>query len=118
LKAAFLDQAGEILPGGNYEEKILQRRLDMSSSPWGEKFDTRVLPGEEAKLVFSRRVPKGAASLYLWVWVEPDHFYTGFYRAYLKRGPKFPGSEQLSQALKNSLDSHYVLFSRTIPVQN
>jgi hypothetical protein len=117
LKAAFLDKGGNILPGGHYEERILQRRLDMTVSPWGEEFDTRVLPGESARLEFSRRVPEGAASLYLWVWVEPDHFYTGFYRAYLRNGANFPGAERLSQALKDSLDSHYLLFSRTVPIR-
>ncbi len=117
LKAAFLDEAGNILPGGHYEEKILQRRLDMTMTPWGEAFDTRVLPEDSAVLDFSRRVPAGAASLYLWVWVEPDHFYTGFYRAYLKNGANFPGAKQLSRALSDSLESHYLLFSRTIPVR-
>ena len=117
LRAAFLDAEGGILPGGYYEEKILQRRLDMSASPWGEKFDTRVLPGESAELKFSRRVPQGAHALYLWVWVEPDHFYTGFYRSYLRGGRKFKGAQQLAAALKNSLDSPYLLFSRTVAVQ-
>ena len=90
----------------------------MSASPWGEEFDTRVLPGATASLEFSKQVPKGADSLYLWVWVEPDNFYTGFYRSYLKRGTDFPGAKKLSRALKDSLNSPYLLFSRTIPVKN
>lgn len=117
LKAAFLDESGAILGGGYYEERIIQRRLDMSTSPWGERFDTRILPGESAKLTFSRKVPAGADVLYLWVWVEPDHFYSGFYRAYLAGKGDFAEAAQLREALKNSLDSHYLLFSRSFPVQ-
>ncbi|MCZ6533417.1 MAG: multiheme c-type cytochrome [SAR324 cluster bacterium] len=117
LKAAFLDKVGAVVPGNFHKEKIIQRSLDMSVYPWGEKFDTRVLPGESVSLNFRRRVPAAAASLYLWVWVEPDNFYTGFYRSFLKRGKDFPGAEQLSQALQNSLDSQYLLFSRTVPIE-
>jgi hypothetical protein len=117
LRAAFLDDEGKVLQGQYYEEKLLQRRLDMSSNPWGEKFDTRLAPGEQAELEFKRTVPQGAASVYLWVWVEPDHFYTGFYRSYLKNGDQFPGGKKLRTALKNSLDSRYLLFSRKIPVK-
>ena len=117
LRAALLDEDGEVVPGDYFEEKILQRRLDMSTSPWGERFDTRVLPGESASLAFSRTVPEQAASLYMWVWVEPDHFYTGFYRYYADSGKDFPGAEQLSRALRNSLESRYLLFSRTVPIR-
>ena len=117
LRAAFLDEEGKVLQGGYYEEIILQRRLDMGANPWGEEFDTRVAPGGEARLEFRRTVPQGAASVYLWVWVEPDHFYTGFYRSYLKGGEQFPGGKQLRDALNNSLDSRYLLFSRKIPVK-
>jgi hypothetical protein len=116
LKAALLDADGQVLPGGFYAEKILQRRLDMDTSPWGERFDTRVLPGEGATLTFARRVPPGAVSLYLWVWVEPDHFYTAFYRGYLAGGRDFPGAALLEEALRNSLESQYLLFSRTVPL--
>lgn len=116
LKAAFLDDQGKVVPGGHYEEKILQRRLDMSTRPWGEQFDTRILPGQEARLVFERRVPPGAKSLYLWVWVEPDQFYTGFFRQRLAGGSEFAGAKLLDSALKASLVSQYSLFSRTIPI--
>lgn len=115
LKAGFLDAQGQVLPG-YYEEKILQRRLDMATSPWSEQFDTRVPPGGQATLAFLRTVPEGAASLYLWVWVEPDHFYTGFYHSYLREGQDFPGGEQIAAALRNSQESQYLLYSQTIPV--
>ena len=117
MRAAILDAGGNVIPGGNFEEILLQRQLDMSTSPWSESFDTRVFPGRSVTLDFARVVPEGAASVYLWVWVEPDQFYTGFYRARLQGGEDFPGREVLEKALANSLESHYALFSRTIPVR-
>ena len=116
LRAAFLDASGQVLPGDNFAETIIQRRLDMTVSPWGEEFDTRVLPGRSAGLTFARRVPPGARTLYLWVWVEPDHFYTGFYAARLQNGADFPGADRLRQAWEQSLENRYLLFSRRIPV--
>lgn len=116
LRAAFLDGEGNVIKSGGFEEKILQRRLDMSVSPWGEVFDTRILPGDSEKLTLSRRVPQGAHALFMWVWVEPDHFYTGFFRNRLRRGSDFPGADSLQQALDESIRRRYTLFSRTIPI--
>ena len=118
LKAAFLDDADRVIAGGFYEEKLLQRRLNMNTSPWTETFDTRVLPGQEAVLEFERTVPPEAKTLYLWVWVEPDQFYTGFFQSRLDNGDEFEGREQLQLALQNSLDNQYNLFQRRIPLDS
>lgn len=117
LKAAFLDTDGKVLPGDNYEERVLQRRLNMETSPWSEHFDTRVLPGQQASLEFGRTVPEGAAHLFLWIWVEPDRFYSGFYQGYLNSGSDFPGGGMLVEALNRSINNQYLLFSEKIPVQ-
>ena len=117
LKAALLDDKNRIIPGGFLEEKILQRRLNMSTSPWTEFFDTRVLPGDAATLSFSRVVPPQARQLYLWVWVAPDQFYSGFFRSILRRGNNRPGAREIEIALKNSINSQYRLFGRKIPIR-
>lgn len=116
LRAALLDAAGKVLPG-TFAEQVLQRRLNLGTSPWSEDFDTRVLPGQRATLRYERTVPPGAVALYLWVWVEPDHFYTGFYRSLLARGGERPGADALREALRRSLASPYRLFGRRIPVR-
>ncbi|MBI3994208.1 MAG: hypothetical protein HY342_13120 [Candidatus Lambdaproteobacteria bacterium] len=116
LRAAFLDASGQVLPGDYFAETLIQRRLDMTRSPWGEEFDTRVLPGKSAQVSFDRRAPPGAHTLYLWVWVEPDHFYTGFFEDSLRNGGDAPGSAQLRQAWEQSLRNRYLLFSRRIAV--
>lgn len=116
LKAAFRDADGRALPG-HYEEHVIQRRLDTTTNPWTQEFDTRVMPGEAATLTFSRTVPAAARDLYLWVWVEPDHFYTGFFRARLQGGGDFRGADRLREALETTHQRQYLLFSRTVPVR-
>jgi hypothetical protein len=115
LRAAFVDAGGRELPGTEREQRI-QRRLDMTTEPWGEAADTRVLPDREARLAFSAQVPAGAAALRLWVWVEPDQFYTEFYRARLAEQPLPDAAKLLALALKNATASAYPLFERTFPV--
>ncbi len=106
-----------MLDGDYFAERLLQRRLNMGTSPWSEAFDTRLQPGASATLTFARRVPPAAATLYVWVWVEPDHFYAGFYRSYLRNGADFPGGAQLRTALQNAEASPYALFSQRISVR-
>jgi hypothetical protein len=116
LRAALLDTDDRPLRG-HYEERILQRRLDMSTVPWGEEFDTRLLPGQSATLEFERIVPPGAATLYLWIWVDPDHFYHGFFRSRLEENREFAGREQLQAALEETVRRRYLLWSRKIPIE-
>ena len=116
LKIALLDGAGQVVPGGHYREFLIQRRLDMSTSPWSEAFDTRLFPGQSATVTLETEVPPEARELYLWVWVEPDQFYTGFYQARLGGGAAFPGRDLLESALADSLASQYVLFSRRVKI--
>ncbi len=116
VKTALLDINGRAIPGF-YEEKIIQRRLNMSTYPWTEYFDTRIAPDESVTLKFDRKIPSNAKSLKLWIWVEPDHFYEGFYRSILKNSPNHRGYKQLSQALQTTLDRQYALFSKTIQIQ-
>jgi hypothetical protein len=116
LRAAFLDAQGQVLPGGYFEEAVLQRTLDMSTAPWTELADARLLPGKAATLRFSRVAPRGATTLYLWVWVEPDHFYTGFFRDRLAEGAGHPDARLLEQALRATQESQYLLYSRRVPI--
>ncbi|MBF0278901.1 MAG: hypothetical protein HQM13_13960 [SAR324 cluster bacterium] len=111
LKAAFLNRQGEVIPQF-YEEKIIQRRLNMDQNPWTEDFDTRLAPGQAVTLEFNRTVPSDAHQFKLWIWVEPDHFYEGFFRTSLKNDPNHKGLELLKKALQDTLDRQYSLFSK------
>ncbi len=122
LRAAFKDADGQLLRDadgriGYYQEITLQRRLDMSVNPWREAFDTRLLPGQSATLEFRHTAPENAKSLNLWVWVDPDHFYNGFFRARLRNGANFPGGAKLQKALRETVNRRYLLWSRSVPVE-
>lgn len=115
LRAALLGADDRPLPG-QYEELIIQRRLDMSTMPWGEYFDTRLLPGKSAQLDFTRTIPSEAVALYLWIWVDPDHFYNGFFHQRLQGGEEFDGRAQLQAALDETEHRQYLLWSRRISI--
>jgi hypothetical protein len=114
VRAAFLDSVDRPI-SGTYEEKILQRRLDMSVLPWGETFDTRILPGESSELRFDHEVPEQATSLYLWIWVDPDQFYNGFFQNMLER-PDFEGRSQIEAAHAETVRRQYLLWSKKIAI--
>ena len=114
LRAAFLDRDDRPIRG-TYEEKILQRRLDMSVVPWRETFDTRILPGKSSQLRFDHQVPEQAASLYLWIWVDPDQFYNAFFQSMLGRGD-FAGRPRIEAALAETVRRQYLLWSQKIAI--
>ncbi len=115
LKAAFLDEKGQAI-SKFYEEKIIQRRLNMNTNPWTEFFDTRLAPNESLTLEFDKTVPPEAKSFQLWVWVEPDEFYEGFFRTTLRNSPNHKGRALLEEALQTTLDRQYSLFSKKLAV--
>jgi hypothetical protein len=116
LRAALIGADDRPLRG-HYEEVILQRRLDMSTSPWGEDFDTRLLPGESAMVAFNRVIPAEAATLALWVWVNPDQFYNGFFTQKLEQGgANIPGRAPLAEALEATERRQYLLWSKRVPI--
>ena len=49
--------------------------------------------------------------------VEPDAFYTAFYRALLSGGAG-KGEKMIRQALADSLASHFTLFAESQPLQH
>ncbi len=116
LKATFLNANGEVVPQF-YEEKIIQRRLNMDQNPWTEYFDTRLAPNEAMTLEFDKTVPPEAHQFMLWIWVEPDHFYEGFFQTTLKNEPNHKGRELLEDALQNTINRQYSLFSKTWDVR-
>ena len=116
LRAALLGADDRPLRG-HYEEVVLQRRLDMSTDPWSEEFDTRLLPGKSATLEFTRTIPEDAVALYLWLWVDPDQFYNGFFRQRLSGDDAFQGRAQLRAALEEAERRQYLLWSKRIAIQ-
>jgi hypothetical protein len=116
LRAAFLDERNRPLPGEPVAGLYLQRRLDMTTEPWGEVSDTRVPPGETAVLRFHRSIPQSARWIRLWITVEPDEFYSEFFKARLTETNDSATAAAYRKALQRTLASPYVLFDRAIPI--
>jgi hypothetical protein len=81
--------------------------LDLSQ----ELFDSRIPADGEIKLAYRMPRADGATGLQLTLRVEPDAFYTDFYRSVLESGNgSGRGRVELQEALEASLASHYMLY--------
>ena len=105
----FQQDAKGVLLAGTRQIHVIGRQVKLDLSE--ELADTRLAPGEEA--LFRYRQPKhpAARALELRVRVEPDAFYTGFYRSLLASGGAGKGERMIRRALDESLASAYTLFS-------
>lgn len=101
------DARGERLKG-TLREYVVARQVELDLSK--ELADTRIAPDEQA--VFDYRAPlkARAAALVFRVRVEPDAFYTHFYRSWLEGNPAGKGSGLIKQALEDSLASHFTFY--------
>jgi len=90
-------------------EYIIARQVPLDLSE--EIADTRIAPDNQA--LFDYRVPlrTEAVTLVFRVRVEPDAFYTEFYRSLLKEKQAKKGEKLIKQALKNSLASHFTFYT-------
>jgi hypothetical protein len=79
-----------------------------------EYYDTRIPAGEEVSVSYGFARHANAATLLIRLRVEPDAFYTGFYRAMLDSGMTGVGTGLIQQALDESLASHYLLYEERI----
>lgn len=100
--------AGQVLKG-TLREYVIARQVAPDLSE--EIADTRIAPDEQA--VFDYRVPleTGAVALAFRVRVEPDAFYTDFYRSLLQGNQAGKGQRLIKQALENSLASHFTFYT-------
>jgi hypothetical protein len=112
LRGELLDAAGRPVEGSRREHAIGRDvELDLAT----ENFDTRLMPGESASLVYDATRPAPGARVRLSVVVYPDWFYTRFFQALLRQGAG-RGTAPLREALEATRRSPYVLFERDLPL--
>lgn len=106
-------EIGQAGSDGALIESTVERHLiarDVSLDLSTERADTRILPDEVRRYAYTRPLHPQAAALAVRIKVEPDAFYTDFYRATL-RDPDFKqGRAALRQALRHAEGSGYVLY--------
>ncbi|MCM2306676.1 MAG: hypothetical protein NDI91_04290 [Sulfuritalea sp.] len=100
---------------GTRVEYVIGRQVALDLSR--EIADTRLAPDAEARLDYRRPLDPKARTLGYRVRVEPDNFYTGFYRSLLADGAG-RGEKLIRQALADSLASHFVLFEESRPLRD
>ena len=100
---------------GTRQEHVIARQVTLDLSR--EVADTRLAADEEARLDYRRPRDPRASTLAYRVRVEPDAFYTEFYRSLLAGGAG-KGEKMIRQALADSLASHFTIFDESQPLQD
>ncbi|MGH7356193.1 MAG: multiheme c-type cytochrome [Candidatus Rokuibacteriota bacterium] len=112
LRGELIGADGRALAGSRQEYQIARdAELDLAT----ENFDTRLMPGESAALVYRTVVVAPGVRLRLSVVVYPDWFYARFFQALLQQGAG-RGAELVREALEAARRSPYVLFERDFPL--
>ena len=107
LRAELLDPTGPM--AGSRREVVIAREVALDLSR--EISDTRLLPGQSARLLYTGHVDRSDRRLRLSVIVEPDAFYTGFFEALLAQGAG-RGETQIREALEATRRSPFTVFER------
>jgi len=100
---------------GTRQEHIIARQVALDLSR--EIADTRIAAGAEARLDYRRPLHARALRLDIRVRVEPDAFYTDFYRSLLASGAG-RGEAMIRRALADSLASHFVIYEKSQSLQD
>lgn len=103
------DASGKLLVG-TLRQRMIARQVSADLSK--ELADTRLAPGATMSLYYRVPLSPSANALIMRVIVEPDHFYTGLYRALQTGKNNARGAALIRTALKNSMRSEYDLYSR------
>lgn len=112
LEIMQLDGAGQAIDGTRRDYLIARQvPLDLSH----EIADTRLAPGAQATLDYALPRQRGATTLVYRVRVEPDAFYTAFFRSLIDVGAG-RGEAMIRRALADSLASPYILFEERLEI--
>lgn len=113
MEAYQLDGDGQSIPETR-RERIIARQVSLDLSQ--ELFDTRLAPGQTARLIYEATQHPQARAILFRIQVEPDNFYREFYQATLENGSSLSGATNLRDALHNAEASIYTLYRQEIPL--
>ena len=112
LRGELLDAAGTPVPGSR-REIVVAREVELDLSR--EFSDTRLAPGQSARLHYAGRAETPGGRLRLSIIVEPDAFYTRFFETLLAQGAG-RGEGQIREALEATRRSPFEVFRRELPI--
>jgi hypothetical protein len=112
LRAELLDPTGKVVPGSG-REQVIGREVTLDLSR--EIADTRLAPGERARLVYRPRLERRGLRARLSVIVYPDAFYTRFFETLLVQGAG-RGEAQIREALAATRRSPFTVFEKEVPL--
>ncbi len=112
---AYQEEAAGKIIRGTLKQFVIGRSVTLDLS--AELADTRI--AADAEKSFDYRAPVGpkAAQLVFQVRVEPDAFYTEFYRSLLKDKQAGKGEKLIRQALRDSTASQFTIYTSRHPLQ-
>lgn len=105
---------GEMLPG-TLRQVVIGRQVSLDLSE--EIADTRISPDERARFDYRVERHRDAAFLTFRVRVEPDAFYTDFYRSLLEGTQAGRGKKLIQKALENSVASAFTFYLNRQPLE-
>jgi hypothetical protein len=112
LRGELLDPTGAVITESRRERTIGREvTLDLAR----EVADTRLRPGERARLVFRPRVDRAGLRARVSVVVYPDAFYTRFFDALLRQGAG-RGEARIREALEATRRSPFTVFVKEVPL--
>jgi nitrate/TMAO reductase-like tetraheme cytochrome c subunit len=109
------DAAGREIEGTRVGA-VIAREIDFSTSPWSERFDTRVAPDETLVVPYELAPKPSAVTLIGRVTVDPDHHYRGVFASLLGELESEEARARMREAARAVADSAYVLAERTLPI--
>jgi hypothetical protein len=115
MSGTLLGPDNNPLPSG-YHEKTLQRHITVDDNRWVEISDTRLKPGESARLNIPWSQGSHCASAIIFrIIIEPEWFYyEKVYPTVLEELEFGPGHDLITQAKSLAETRNYVLFEKTI----
>ena len=88
-------------------EAVIAREVDLGSGI--ERFDTRVLPGESAKLEYDQPRASRSVAVVGRVWIDPDFHYRNVFATLSAAYEGEPARAEMREALRRIADSAYLL---------
>jgi len=111
---AYQENAGKEMLQGTLQEHVIGWQVSPDLSR--EIADTRIAPDQQTLFEYRQPLHRNAASLVFRVKVEPDAFYTAFYRDLLQNGQAGRGEPMIRQALKDALAAEFTLYYQREPL--